>query len=1127
MPHTIHQQRTLSQLIFLLCVVFFTTLTSYSLPANHYAEHSVLSCGKWIKISTTEKGIHRIDATTLQSWGFNDASRVGLYGKEGYMLPETFSTDDSDDLAPIPVYVENGDLYFYATGGIQWEKDDEYYKHTNNYYTNIFYYFLTEVSDPLKVSEIETVCSDSDIALITFDEHSLYENELICIGQTGRLYLGEDLINNNTISIELPGLEGNELNMYVALGANSSSTCKLTTYCDGTALSPVISVAASDSYSYLKLGSNYYKTAAKEKFDLSFKATTSGTLRNFYLDYVRFFYPRRLAIGNEPLHFRRSNINGGYFALDIDGHNSNNIRVWDVTDASHPAIQKTSLKEDKIAFTPIADNEYVAFDITHAIATPQYVCNVENQDLHGIDYIPDIVIVTTRTFIKEAERIAQLHRDIDNMKVLVCEQLSIFNEFSGGNPDATAIRRMMKMFYDRANGGYGDAPRYLLLYGRSSYNNRAISPTLHNEDNRLLVTYQSESSTDQRYSYITDDYFGILGDNTGYDITKEEINLSIGRIPVKNMDESQRVYNKLITYVNQKPVKNLWKNKACFIALNGDNNLHVHQMNTVSLESVEKEQEHVIVDKIYLGAYNSRANAPYEGAQEQLFHDLEEGTMIYSYMGHAGHTSLGNNLLNITHAKELSNNLWPVIITATCDVCPFDKDENSLGEELFRNDKGGFIGLYTTTRTVYTNGNEDINRELLHEFYIPEEDGKIRLGDVMRRAKKTLLYNDKGNLVSDPNKLKYCLIGDPALSIPRPTYRIKVESINGTSVSSSSLITVPANSQVTLTGTIYDSSGKEATDYNGTLCYEIYDAEEKKQAKENINTSAGNIMITEDFGIRQYKLATMADTIINGQFTTTFTLPSQTLQSEDCGFITLYAFNNDLTIEAAGYSKNMVINGINNTPTDVTAPMISNLWIGDESFCEGGKVANNTLFHCDIQDDQSGLCNNELTIGRSMSMSLDGKIICNDLAGYYAPACEFGKGSIDYPLRNLSIGTHHATIKVFDNAGNASEATIAFFVEEGENTQYEICIDEDPITTHATISIAGTIEPNMTIRYVVVNKATGNEVWTNETTATKVTWNLTAQDSAITPGEYYCYALIGIGNNRITTDKKKIIVLAQ
>ena len=115
-----------------LFVAICTTLQAVSLPTSHYAEQSVLSSGKWVKISTTDKGIHRIDAATLQSWGFTDASKVSIYGKDGYMLPETFSTEDSDDLTPLPVHVEDGDLYFYASGGVEWEKDGDYYKHTNN-----------------------------------------------------------------------------------------------------------------------------------------------------------------------------------------------------------------------------------------------------------------------------------------------------------------------------------------------------------------------------------------------------------------------------------------------------------------------------------------------------------------------------------------------------------------------------------------------------------------------------------------------------------------------------------------------------------------------------------------------------------------------------------------------------------------------------------------------------------------------------------------------------------------------------------------------------------------------------------------------------------------------------------
>lgn len=83
-----------------------------ALPAAHYADCSVLSSGRWVKIAVSERGVYRIDAATLQAWGFADASTVCVYGKDGYMLPETFSSDDTDDLEQIPSYVDGDDLYF-------------------------------------------------------------------------------------------------------------------------------------------------------------------------------------------------------------------------------------------------------------------------------------------------------------------------------------------------------------------------------------------------------------------------------------------------------------------------------------------------------------------------------------------------------------------------------------------------------------------------------------------------------------------------------------------------------------------------------------------------------------------------------------------------------------------------------------------------------------------------------------------------------------------------------------------------------------------------------------------------------------------------------------------------------
>ena len=54
---------------------------------------------------------------------------------------------------------------------------------------------------------------------------------------------------------------------------------------------------------------------------------------------------------------------------------------------------------------------------------------------------------------------------------------SIYNEFSSGTPDATAYRRFMKMFYDRKTSE-ADAPKYLLLFGDGSFDNRKLTSAL-------------------------------------------------------------------------------------------------------------------------------------------------------------------------------------------------------------------------------------------------------------------------------------------------------------------------------------------------------------------------------------------------------------------------------------------------------------------------------------------------------------------------------------------------------------------------------------------------------------------------------------------------------------------------
>ncbi|MCF6357667.1 MAG: hypothetical protein L3J54_07660, partial [Draconibacterium sp.] len=49
---------------------------------------SVLKSGKWVKISTSEKGIYKIPYSKLTEWGFSDPAQVNVFGSGGVILSE-------------------------------------------------------------------------------------------------------------------------------------------------------------------------------------------------------------------------------------------------------------------------------------------------------------------------------------------------------------------------------------------------------------------------------------------------------------------------------------------------------------------------------------------------------------------------------------------------------------------------------------------------------------------------------------------------------------------------------------------------------------------------------------------------------------------------------------------------------------------------------------------------------------------------------------------------------------------------------------------------------------------------------------------------------------------------------
>lgn len=72
-----------------------------ALPADTYAASSRLASGRWIQVSVTSSGMHKISDESLRAWGLNPA-KTKVYGYGARRLPEELNSGYLDDLPQTP-----------------------------------------------------------------------------------------------------------------------------------------------------------------------------------------------------------------------------------------------------------------------------------------------------------------------------------------------------------------------------------------------------------------------------------------------------------------------------------------------------------------------------------------------------------------------------------------------------------------------------------------------------------------------------------------------------------------------------------------------------------------------------------------------------------------------------------------------------------------------------------------------------------------------------------------------------------------------------------------------------------------------------------------------------------------
>ncbi len=743
-------------------------------------------------------------------------------------------------------------------------------------------------------------------------------------------------------------------------------------------------------------------------------------------DWIQVEYRRLLRMRDSQLHFtvRPSRPT----AYKISGA-SENTMVWDVTEPHNIKTVKGTYDSSAKTFTfgvrTTGIREFMAFDPDVKGATVQGRVKIANQDIHAMP-APDMLIISPSQYASASERIANLHREHDGMTVYVLAPDKIYNEFSGGHPDVSAFRKLLKMWYDRdSDPDKGTGIKYCLLMGRPTFDQKRKNPETLKSGYPNTLIWQSKTSLSETTSYCTDDFIGMLDDEiSDRNMAQRAINVGIGRYPVTSLYDANIAIDKLEAYMTT-PDYGIWRNNVMVIAADGDNANHLNQ----AQQSIENMQRygagpHYSYDRIYLDAFQLKQTGTgleFPDAKERMLKKWEkEGAAIINYIGHANPKEWSHErLLTWNDITSMTNQHLPILYAATCSFGKWDAPTESGAEVMMTNPAGGAIAVITPSRTVYISRNRDITNSICAEMTRRAADGNgQRIGDILRLGKNNCSSkNDNMN--------RYHLFGDPALRMPVAQMNVTIDSIADRPVAQT-LTDSPAlkaRSTVKVSGRITDTEGN-TVDFNGPVQYVLFDAE------QSITTNGwGESGIKSLYQDRSSKLATGSAMVDSGKWSVTIQMPSEIANNYTPAFLAMYAYDTEARIEANGSTQHLYVYGYDTDASDDTeGPEIENFYINTPTFAYGDMVNPNPVAMATFSD-ASGINISDAGIGHKMCLTLDNDNEYDDLGNYFVPDPDCpGRGSIAYPLSGIAPGEHELKLTVWDNANNSSSADIRFKV---------------------------------------------------------------------------------------------------
>lgn len=999
---------------------------------------SVLSSGQWVKFEAPLEGIYKIDRAKLESFGFNvssvDPRTIKIYNNGGKQLPEKVTTPRPVDLVENAIIVvgeddgsfdQNDYILFYGRGSKfrDFDPTTKEIKRFNHQFSDKNYFFITSggangkrIQTKPSLNTTEDYVQSSTVAFID------YEVDKINLAKSGRQFFGDDFsqsvptrtymnkldyrISSLPVDYKIRFINGSSNNFTLAIAENSSNLYSATL--PGYSTSYTVGVA-------YNINSAFNGPLPDDRSVLKFTLSSSSVSSVGYLDYFEIAYERELKpVENKILFFSKDS--SAIVEYYLSGFPSSEIKVFDVTDFSNvylvnPKPGFPSGGDFRFQFPENADSirKYIAVG-NDSYLIPSNPSIVENSDLRGIQDGAKFIIISHKNFLDAANRLKSYRESETKIPIstIVIDVEKIFNEFSCGIQDISAIRDFIKYAYDN----WQTKPEYFMFMGKGTYDYKNVEGFADN----FIPTWQTEESLQLIYgkdSYSTDDFFArVDGDDLKPD-------LSFGRLTAKSLNEANTYIDKIV-YYEKDSEKGNWRNLLTLIADDGytstsyEGSIHTAQSENLTTSSIPASFD---LKKIYLADYptvitGSGRRKP--DVNSEILKIMNQGTLLVNYVGHGNpdvwaHEFVFERGLTI---PQLNNDKYFFLCAATCDFGIFDTPNYKSGaEDLLFLKNAGAIATFSAVRLVFSGLNSNLNR-VFFDYLLDQPRGELNLPVSLGYA----VYKTKIDL-TQVNDQKFHLLGDPTLRLNIPQYFGSIDSINGQPLIAN--IQIRALSNTKIAGTILKPDGTKWNEYNGEGLLTVFDSERIKLLEEIENYPMrvqGGIIFRGRVSVS------------NGEFEAEFVVPKDISYENKNGKIIFYFF--DLESDGLAYTNKIIVGGTDTTAVnDGKGPEIE-IFFDNSDYVSSYLVGPEPNLIVKLSDE-TGLN----TTGTGVGHKLEGILNKNqgspiDFTDYFLGELDAGgkKGEINYKFNKMNEGDYTIEVKAWDVFNNFSNEESFFTV---------------------------------------------------------------------------------------------------